>query len=334
MLSTATMFCSPTDEMTRCLPGAVCLATFGVILSALTVWAPDWRPAQPISGHPPISQMPFAGLRCPLTPTLTPDTIPGDESPSAIHAKYNQRARQRCRGSGLWNRPKPRDHKLMLSVIATTAKLRRESLIFDWGSGCGHALGWLAARYATWGVGIDLSRVAVQYAIKYHARATEHVFEDGNPVASPVGETRNRYCHGDASDLAFLPGGTFDHAFSFGSVSHLRNRTLICSVLRQLVRIVRPADATTLPGTVFVGWMADSEYRRKDVKPCLRGMPVEISILEEARLFRAVTNFPRKGSRKEINTFSILLSKTASHSPTESDSIPVECDTLSCRERK
>ncbi|KEG09216.1 hypothetical protein DQ04_05601050 [Trypanosoma grayi] len=209
------------------------------------------------------------------------------KKPTSVAEKYDRRAHN-CQKDGIWHRVTIEDHKAILLVIANLLKVKKGDRLLDWGSGCGHHLQFMNTFFGAVGLGIDISNKTTEYARDMTSK-------------------QNHYCAADGTQLNWLPSNYFDHAYSFGSIYHVYNVTLFCSVLQQLTRVVRPG------GKIYNGWTEESEFPRGNVEPCVSKVyPLScllVEIIEEANLFRHVKLFPLKARQHKPNTYSLLIHK-------------------------
>ncbi|ORC92662.1 putative methyltransferase [Trypanosoma theileri] len=212
------------------------------------------------------------------------------KKPTSVAQKYDRRANN-CKKDGIWHRVSIHDHEAILRVIAELLKVKSGDRLLDWGSGCGHHLEFMNVFFGAVGLGIDISNKTVEYAREMTTK-------------------KNQYCVADGTRLEWLPSNFFDHAYSFGSIYHVYNETLFCSVLQQMVRVVK------VGGKVYNGWTEESEFSRNNVLPCLGSIYNEncfkIEILEERKTFEHVKYFPLKAYQKVPNTYSLLIHKLSS----------------------
>ncbi|RNF11672.1 methyltransferase [Trypanosoma rangeli] len=212
------------------------------------------------------------------------------KKPTSVSQKYDRRAHG-CHKDGIWHRVNLNDHEVILRVIAGLLNVRKNDRLLDWGCGCGHHLQFMHDFYGAVGMGIDISNKTIEYARMMTTK-------------------RNRYCVADGTRMDWLPSNFFDHAFSFGSVYHVYNETLFCSVLQQMTRVVKAG------GKVYNGWTEESEFPRQKAQLCLTEVIppncVQVEILEEVQLFKRVKLFPLKARRSVPNTYSLLIHKLPS----------------------
>ena len=142
--------------------------------------------------------------------------------------------------------------------------------VFDWGLGCGTAVGWLERIFSVRTTGHELVRSS--------ARVAENV----------TGATK--VCWGDGSTLAHIPDASVDHVTSNAAVYHLRGATQCSLVLDHLLRILRPG------GTLWIGWQLVEDkndlhgatpFRKEDWRQCMEraGNAVYFHMPDEAALF-------------------------------------------------
>eukprot|EP01062_Namystynia_karyoxenos_P081072 TRINITY_DN8843_c3_g1_i1.p1 TRINITY_DN8843_c3_g1~~TRINITY_DN8843_c3_g1_i1.p1 ORF type:complete len:462 (+),score=143.12 TRINITY_DN8843_c3_g1_i1:80-1387(+) len=231
----------------------------------------------------------LAGIQCPNLTAQTGGDIPLEHlprgKPTTVAQKYDRRA-SNCFKHGLWSSVSLEDHRKIMDVIARIANIGKGSLLFDWGCGCGHKLNWFSRTQQTSGLGVDVSAKTLEYASTEMSKA-------------------NRFCWADGSNLWWVPSNTFDAAFSFGSVFHLYNESLMCRSYKEMLRIVKPG------GKVYNGWTAEDEFTNSALFKCLRNAPAvgKIEIFRELgtkdALFQGIKTFPTKlkgyGLGNEIN---------------------------------
>jgi ubiquinone/menaquinone biosynthesis C-methylase UbiE len=260
-------------------------------------------------------QAPGRGLKCPQESSFDDLQIPLKHLPrgkkTSVAEKYNRRAHN-CASNGIWNRVTIDDHHRILHDIVKIGKIKKESFVLDWGSGCGHSLQFLFDEYDVTGVGIDVSNLTIAYARSNTTKADLH-------------------CVADGTKLEWIPSNFFDHALSFGSIYHVYNRTMFCHVIRQLVRVVKPG------GTVYNGWTENAEFKRAHVAMCLADLDVDVEIVEEKKGFADVAIFPLKAQQTLPNTYSLVVTKKSPTSNYESfllENIPIACGVHVCTSRK
>eukprot|EP01064_Diplonema_japonicum_P033002 TRINITY_DN63_c3_g1_i1.p1 TRINITY_DN63_c3_g1~~TRINITY_DN63_c3_g1_i1.p1 ORF type:complete len:405 (+),score=75.81 TRINITY_DN63_c3_g1_i1:46-1260(+) len=226
---------------------------------------------------------------------------------TSVDQKYDRRA-VNCQKSGIWHKISLDDHKLILRVIEKLLQVKKGDYVFDWGSGCGHKLKFLSDSREVAGLGVDVSEKSVEYSV--------------------VNTTKNNhFCRANGVRVdEWIPENYFDHAISFGSVYHVYNRTTFCSVIRSMVRVVKKG------GRVYNGWTENAEYRRADIAPCLRDLPVTIDIVEERKAFSHVPVFPLKAQQTIPNTYSLVVTKTEATTPRFWKYVPITCTTHKCDE--
>eukprot|EP00760_Papus_ankaliazontas_P030989 PhM_4_TR5161/c0_g1_i4/m.79822 len=247
-------------------------------------------------------------LVCPASSDFAYLQIPLKHLPrkkkTSVREKYNRRAHN-CGGNGIWNRVTRKDHALILDGIVKMARLKSGSYVFDWGTGCGEKLAFLADKYNVTGFGVDVSELTIQYAKQNTTN-------------------RNHYCVADGTRLQWIPSNYFDASISFGSVYHVYNRTAFCYVIREMVRITRPG------GAVYNGWTENAEFKREHYASCLRDLPVDVKIHEEREVFQHVPTFPLKSHQEVPNTYSLVVTKSRDTTIEEHAKIPIQCDTHKC----
>eukprot|EP01064_Diplonema_japonicum_P003350 TRINITY_DN12172_c0_g2_i1.p1 TRINITY_DN12172_c0_g2~~TRINITY_DN12172_c0_g2_i1.p1 ORF type:complete len:370 (+),score=49.39 TRINITY_DN12172_c0_g2_i1:46-1155(+) len=213
-------------------------------------------------------------IECPaLSPSVHME-IPLEHLPrkkkTTVAQKYDRRA-VNCNGKGLWSAVSKEDHYKIMQRIGKTINVKKNDLLFDWGSGCGHKLQWFAKEFETSGLGVDLSYKSLLYAWQNTTKS-------------------NKFCYGDGSNLEWIPDNTFDAVFSFGSIFHVYNETLMCRSYREMVRIAKKG------AKIFNGWTAEDEFPNMAVFHCFKDIDVEkIEVIEELKdLFKGIKTFPTK----------------------------------------
>jgi ubiquinone/menaquinone biosynthesis C-methylase UbiE len=226
----------------------------------------------------------------PYDPAIDALQIPLEHLPrkkkTSVAQKYDRRAAQ-CATNGVWHRVTIQDHESIIVTVGQLLGLKPDQVVFDWGSGCGHQLEFLTNHFRTRGIGVDVSNLTIAYATANTSKV-------------------NRHCVGDGTKLDWIPDNFFDHSYSFGSVYHVYNTTLFCSVLRQMVRITKPG------GRIYNGWTENKEFPRAEVFSCVNKNGHEnhrVDILEEKTTFHHVQTFPLKKDRRSPNTYSVLIQK-------------------------
>mmetsp|Transcript_66420 Transcript_66420/g.209994 ORF Transcript_66420/g.209994 Transcript_66420/m.209994 type:complete len:347 (-) Transcript_66420:159-1199(-) len=132
-------------------------------------------------------------------------------------------------------------HKCVLVTAFSTwlAYLRPGDLVLDWGSGCGHKLGWGLQLFGVRGLGVELNKASAAWANK---------------------QGLGRSCSADGRDLRWVPDGSLDAVISFAAIYHIHGHEQ-CDTLGQLVQKLRPKRRALL------GWLAPYEW----YAPILRG---------------------------------------------------------------
>ena len=128
-----------------------------------------------------------------------------DDQLSVYLERFNKRWSQQCdptgMGMGEWGLfSKCTQFCKVISVGALMQYLPGE-LVFDWGAGCGHALGWLRRAFGVAATGHEFHGVV-------GAKAVQHAGAEA-------------MCDGDGADLSHLPDEYVDHVISNGAVYHL-----------------------------------------------------------------------------------------------------------------
>ena len=203
---------------------------------------------------------------------------------TSVDQKYDRRA-SNCMKGGIWHKISLDDHRKILMGIQKLLKVQKGEHVFDWGSGCGHKLRFISDEFGASGFGLDVSEKSIDYSL--------------------VNTTKNNhFCRANGVRIdEWMPENYYDHSLSFGSVYHVYNRTTFCAVLRSMVRVVRKG------GSMYNGWTENAEYRRADIEPCFRDLPVKVEIIEEKTHFSKVPVFPLKSQQTFPNTYSVLVTK-------------------------
>ncbi|KAJ9471366.1 methyltransferase [Diplonema papillatum] len=216
----------------------------------------------------------IADIECPPVSPSVHMEIPLEHLPrkkkTTVAQKYDRRAGN-CNGKGLWSAVSREDHYKIMKRMAKLLDIKRNDVIFDWGSGCGHKLMWFNKEWNTSGLGVDLSYKSLMYAWE-------------NTTAA------NKFCYGDGSVLDWIPDNTFDAVFSFGAIFHVYNQDIMCRSYREMVRIAKKG------GKVYNGWSAEEEFPNIALYHCLHDIDVEkIEVFEERKtLYKGIKTFPTK----------------------------------------
>ena len=142
----------------------------------------------------------LAQIQCPIA------KAGGDDEHLSVYLKrFNKRWSQQCDpagiGMGEWGLfCKCAQFCKVISVGVLMRYLPGE-LVFDWGAGCGHALGWLRRAFGVATTGHEFHGVVGAKAVQ-HAGA-------------------QAMCDGDGADLSHLPDEYVDHVISNSAVYHL-----------------------------------------------------------------------------------------------------------------
>jgi len=127
-----------------------------------------------------------------------------------------------------WRQDLSMYHKCILVVVMERLQLPPGALVLDWGSGCGHKLGWASQLFGTQGLGIDVVADNVAWAKAHSA---------------------GKYCHVDGRFVEWLPDDAFDGIISYAALAHL-DPIDQCDVLGDLIGKLR------VGGHAWFGWNA------------------------------------------------------------------------------
>jgi len=174
-----------------------------------------------------------------------------------------------------------------VAAIGTLLTYSESELVFDWGAGCGHALGWLERCFGSRTTGHELHGELLQSAAKY--------------------TSATQLCHGNGATLQHLPDSHLDHIISNAALYHLSPPEQCKLIVQDFLRILRPG------GTIWVGWNGSEEdgdmhgqqrMTMHDWRLCLEKSPVPIlfdGLVEEH--FFGVSEHNRK------QTYSLIIVK-------------------------
>jgi len=111
-------------------------------------------------------------------------------------------------------------HKCILVTVFRTwlHALRPGDVVLDWGSGCGHKVGWANQLFGVDALGVEYMRTSSRWAVRH---------------------LPGRHCHADGRNLSWVPDGSLDAVVSFGALYHLRGKEQ-CEVVGELVEKLRP----------------------------------------------------------------------------------------------
>eukprot|EP00755_Sulcionema_specki_P010468 Sspe_Gene.46575::Locus_23274_Transcript_2_2_Confidence_0.625_Length_1250::g.46575::m.46575 len=174
----------------------------------------------------------------------------------------------------------------VMESIAKWVELRQGLRILDWGSGCGTKLNYWNLKYGTVGVGVDITRPAVEWAAG-HARPNQ------------------TFCWADGSKvLSLFPNSSFDRVISHSALYHVMPLSVQCKVVRHSLRIVRDG------GIVWVGHLRTTQarnyWRSRPLEKCR--MPqqwnVTATVMKDTRVFGG-----REAWYKKMGAVSVLLRK-------------------------
>ena len=143
-------------------------------------------------------------------------------------------------------------------------------VVYDWGLGCGFAVGWLERLFAVRTTGHELSQAAAASAARRTGAAN--------------------VCWGDGTALAHVPDASVDHVTANAAVYHLRPEAQCALVLEHFLRILRPG------GTLWIGWNGSENdddmhgaprFMEPEWRRCLRraGDSIFLELPKEQRFF-------------------------------------------------
>jgi len=128
------------------------------------------------------------------------------------------------------------DNLAISHTIFEAMKVQPGHVLFEWGSGCGSRLKYAEDYHNATGLGIDMSRTSLEYALRH--------------------TTTSAFCLVNGKILGWIPDKTFDGAFSFASL-YLLGTTVkaieeskLCMVMAELVRIVKPDSKVVIAGNL------------------------------------------------------------------------------------
>ena len=158
----------------------------------------------------------------------------------------------RCENWALWSADTRGPLSCVLWKIGVMFGLDERSSVLEWGSGCGHNLAFLKAKFRVgWGVGVELSETAHDYAVRtYGAPPSSQPPPRGEGATTEEPEPL-LFCRQNGVDLANFPSDTFELVYSYAALYHL-DPTAQCDVLHQMVRL------TKVQGHVWIGWHAET----------------------------------------------------------------------------
>lgn len=171
---------------------------------------------------------------------------------------------------GMWREGMSVQHKCVLVTVAHILGFRPGQLVLDWGSGCGHKLGWAKMLFDVEGMGLELQPAAVAWARRH----------------GPGGH----FCAVDGRDLRWIPDETFDHVISFAAIYHL-NAADQCHVGLQLAAKLR------VGGRAYLGWNSGlAAMTNWDWLACFsaaaHNVPLEADMVAEGRNLDPLPGLP------------------------------------------
>ena len=163
--------------------------------------------------------------------------------------------------------------------------------MFDWGTGCGHALAWTERIFGV--------------------RTTGHELVAANAKEARRFTGVEKLCTSDGSDLSHLPDAYVDHVISNAAIIHLAERKQCALVVNDLLRILRPG------GTMWLGWNAPDQslfVSEKTWRKCLERVDDAIifDIVKEVTLFGTTEYFHEHGGSSTVRfwpRFSVFIVK-------------------------
>lgn len=232
-------------------------------------------------------------------PQFTPMAVDEDEDNrtknidhrrSWIIYKYNlYSSRCRKREGMMWKELTRETHNRILNRVVSVTNVTRDSLVLDWGCGCGVTMAQLATTITAgaasvvdppgfFGLGIDLTEAAVNVSREDHKHLSRHT----------------RFCHADGTDLSWLRTNSVDAVIAFGALAHVPLRHM-CRTINHLMRVLRPG------GIAWAGYIDNRETLGKMmscpvVVACDHGQRVAVTAVTEFIWF-AADGMP-KGNRK------------------------------------
>jgi SAM-dependent methyltransferase len=175
--------------------------------------------------------------------------------------------------------------------IAVIARIPRNGRIFDLGSGCGTMLNYYHLRYNTTGVGVDVTRDAVDHAHTHRQ----------------PGQT---FCWTDAAArgaMAHFSDNSFDAVVSWAVLYHVRRTLVQCEIVQHLVRILRPG------GVAYIGHLRTEKTQKYWTKGRCQIEGASWHRTKDSRTFR-MSSFKRHGFFSVVVTKHVNVNATANAS--------------------
>ena len=249
----------------------------------LRAWLENRSLARGADPPRPLQKDPRINVTCPSSGNKAKILQSGAEVGS-----YVDRGTERCMSiTGVWCCSTLCESFCKIASVATLLGYRSGDVVFDWGAGCGHMLGWLERTFGVMSTGHE-----------YHAALHEYAYRHTHAA---------KLCSGDGKTLAHLPDAYVDHIVSNAALYHLAPKDQCKIMLGDFLRILRPG------GTVWIGWSGSEDdgemhgqirFSRHEWEKCLEG--VGGAILYETFLegdFFGTSEYLRK------QTFSVLVAK-------------------------
>eukprot|EP01060_Flectonema_neradi_P038876 TRINITY_DN8308_c0_g1_i2.p1 TRINITY_DN8308_c0_g1~~TRINITY_DN8308_c0_g1_i2.p1 ORF type:complete len:369 (+),score=69.25 TRINITY_DN8308_c0_g1_i2:56-1162(+) len=178
----------------------------------------------------------------------------------------------------------------VMDTIAKKASFKPGMRVLDWGSGCGTKLNYWRMRYGIHGMGLDYTKVTVDYAQNRSRDGLTFCWADGSKA------------------LKYLPENSFDRVVSHSALYHVMPVTSQCKVVIQAVRITKPG------GMIWFGHFRSAPAIKFWKKGPLHACPKLSNFNIEAHTWKDTHIFEGKESwYKSIHAISIVIYKKESN---------------------
>lgn len=204
-------------------------------------------------------------------------------------SKYTRYVAQYCNTSGFLQMNVPlKTFVFILDTIAKLVDMKPGFHLFDWGSGCGTMLNYYHLKHNTSGIGIDLTRDAVEHARRHH-------------------QPNQLFCHMDGANLKMFPAESFDAIVSWATLYHVRRTLVQCDIVHQLVRMLKPG------GRIYVGHLRTEKTQEYWKKGRCRPPGTTVVRMRDFRTYH-------QPSWRRHQFFSLLITKHAKNASSSSSS--------------
>ena len=178
----------------------------------------------------------------------------------------------------------------VMDTIAKKASFKPGMRILDWGSGCGTKLNYWRMRYGVHGIGLDYTKVIVDYATERSRDGLTFCWADGSKA------------------LKYFPDNSFDRVVSHSALYHVMPVKSQCKVVLQAVRITKPG------GIIWFGHFRSSPAIKFWKRGAFKACPQLLNLNVDAHIWKDTHIFEGKESwYKTINAITLVIMKKESN---------------------